>query len=306
MSATTMSSVADDAIMEAGRARTKHTSGLSSSSGTGRGASSGCSSTQVGPRSVARVRGAVRSESSACQEEQAAQLRSGQGLITSGLMGNLRSLSGLLQRPLQAAQGALGPADEDLADPLALACAEARAWVWQAGAVLSSFALAAEDLARDVLPNLEHAAARGKHHSASSLLGVVQGKIHAMRCEASDVLSSFGRLRERVSYLARCTDMAVVCELMYSVDCRRTATSSVRCLEAALSDLNMALDVMEPSAEFWQGFLRMGEGLFSMARSAQGLRAELCKRSGPAAFPAEYSEFCAALRGFCCALLREQ
>jgi len=171
--------------------------------------------------------------------------------------------------------------------------------VKKAATALSKFAVAAEAISQDVLPNLQHVASTRKPHVAWSLVSVTHGRINDLKRDGAEVLGLYVVVRDRVKYLIQCTELALDCELM-CVDGRGMAEEMAarHCLEAALLDLEKALEAMEPSAEFWQGFFYTGETLSTMAKTARNLRTQLCNHHS-STFPAAYPDFCEALQKFC-------
>jgi len=272
-----------------------HTSKHSACAGVGSGSGIDCTSTLADSQSCSRTRRCTSSEASSRTAKEGTLLR--QSSARSRLTEHLASMLTAVEEPMQSALSSLEQADADLAQLLSGIRAEVASWVEKAADMLTTYMSVARELSSSVLPNLQHATSKGKRHAASSLIGVAQAHIDAMKCDGAKVLGSYIILRDRVKYLVLCTELALDCELMCT-DGRCRAQAGTSCLESASSDLEKVLAAMDPSAEFWQGFFCTGEALSKMAKDAQSLRNQLCNHHS-SAFPAAYPDFCEALLEFC-------
>mmetsp|Transcript_51720 Transcript_51720/g.160239 ORF Transcript_51720/g.160239 Transcript_51720/m.160239 type:complete len:295 (+) Transcript_51720:69-953(+) len=276
----------------------KQTARCNASEGSGKSSDTVDCSTRAESRAWARMRRCTPSEASTCLPD-AAALFGTQGLAALHLTKQLADMSTAIQEPMQSALCSLEQTDAELALTLSATSAEFREWEEKAASALSKYKLVAEDVSHAVLPGLQHAASKGKHHTALSLVGIAQGSIDDLKCEGAKVLGDYITLRDRVKYLSQCTELALDCRLMCAGDhCWAETAAARHHLEAALLHLDKSFAAMEPSAEFWEGFFSTGEALATMAKHAQSFRTQLCDLHSTV-FPAAYLGFCGALQEFC-------
>mmetsp|Transcript_114490 Transcript_114490/g.369965 ORF Transcript_114490/g.369965 Transcript_114490/m.369965 type:complete len:277 (-) Transcript_114490:414-1244(-) len=267
-----------------------HTSKCCASEGSAKGSGTHDGTTRAEPHSWYRRRNSTPSEASTCTPDALAAPR---------LLMHLASMSTAVKELMQSALCSLDGTDAEIALALSAACAEFQGWEEKAAAALSEFMLVAEDVSRDVLPGLRHAASNGKCHAALSLIGVAQASIDDLKCKGAEVLDDYIALRDRVKYLHQCTELALDCRLMCAGDHCWAETAAARLhLETALLHLEKSLASMDPSAKFWEAFFSTGEALATMAKRAQSLRSQLCDLRSTV-FPPAYVDFCGALQEFC-------